>query len=74
MMTEAIRVHLMNLGIEGAENWTHEQITEHVDSTLLRCTEENPETFGDIVDEFWDCVKANMLTLNDVLSEESLQS
>lgn len=69
MMVEAIRAHLVSLGVVEAEHWTHEQIMDHVDTTFLRCVDEDPESFNEVADDFWINVKTNMNTVNKVLTE-----
>lgn len=69
MMIEAIRAYLVELGVPGAETWTHEEIMKHVEETFMLYSKENPETFRAVVDDFWDNIRINMMTVNKVLHE-----
>lgn len=70
MMTEAIRAHLVECGVPGAENWTHEQVMHHIDNTMFMCSEMAPERFGEIIDDFWNRIRTNMLTVNSILHKD----
>jgi hypothetical protein len=71
MLVEAMRAHLVSLGILEAATWTNEYIMSYINSTLLQCSEEDPESFDEVLTELWDSVKETMLTVNKVLSEET---
>lgn len=73
MLTEAIRLHLVQLGILEAANWTHEQVMVYMDECLMEHSITEPETFEPLVADLLAHVKSNLLIVNQVLSKD-LQS
>lgn len=68
MFTEAVRAFLVSLGIEDAENWTKEQLLNHVDNVFAETSRKCSESiFAYVADEFLTNVKANLCTVDDVI-------
>jgi precorrin isomerase len=70
MLTEAIRLYLVSLGVTDAAEWTHDQIMCYLNEHLMEQLADGEGTFRTELSIMFSEIQTNLLTVSKVLNKD----
>ncbi|MNO70443.1 hypothetical protein D3C76_613250 [compost metagenome] len=69
MLTNAIKMYLIALGMHDVENWTKEQLLDHIDRVLMKVQKEEPEELEHVINDMMAQIISHVHMLRKVLEQ-----
>jgi hypothetical protein len=69
MFTSAIKMYLMSLGLQECENWSKEELLDHLDRTFKNMQKEDPDDLEQMIHKTCRQIESHMQMLREVMEQ-----